>query len=137
AGVPVVYAGPALPGLPCPYVAIDLAGGARAAVQHLHSLGRRRIALIALPSDLADSETFYQGYAEAIEEAGAELDPMLIVEAGTAEDDGVAAMQELLALPEPPDAVLAASDALAFGAMHALRDAGRDVGSDMALVGCG
>ncbi|NTW97782.1 MAG: LacI family transcriptional regulator, partial [Oscillochloris sp.] len=53
------------------------------------------------------------------------------------QDDGVAAMQELLALPEPPSAVVAASDTLAFGAMHALRDAGIEVGRAISLVGCG
>ncbi len=137
AGVAAVYAGPELPELDGPHVALDLVGGARSAVQHLLALGHRRVALIALPSDLADSEPFYQGYVEALEAAMIEADPTLIVEAGASQDDGFAAMQELLGRPEAPTAVLAASDALAFGAMHALRDAGRDVGRDVSLVGCG
>jgi len=137
AGVPVVYAGPPLPDVACPHVMLDVAGGARAAVQHLLALGHRRVALIALPSDMADSEPFYQGYVAALEAAGVEPDPALTVEAGATQDDGFAAMSELLVMPVSPTAVLAASDALAFGAMHALRDAGRDVGREVALVGCG
>lgn len=136
-GVPAVYAGPELPEAGGPHVALDLEAGARAAAQHLVALGHRRVALIALPSELADSEPFYQGYTAALEAAGIEPDPTLIVEAGASQDDGFAAMQELLGMPEAPTAVLAASDALAFGAMHALRDAGRDVGRDVSLVGCG
>jgi len=57
------------------------------------------------------------------------------VEVGLNENDGMAAMQELLSLPEPPSAVLAGSDVLAFGAMHALREAGIEVGREISLIG--
>ncbi|HEX5692058.1 MAG TPA: substrate-binding domain-containing protein, partial [Roseiflexaceae bacterium] len=67
--------------------------------------------------------------------AGLPLDPQLIVEAGHAEEDGYQAMVELMSLPQPPTAVLASSDELAFGAMHALYDAGLKVGTDISLVG--
>jgi LacI family transcriptional regulator len=136
-GVVLVCAGSLRAERPCSMVGLDFYQGARAATTHLTSLGHRRIGLIQLPSDLADSEAFAHGYADALAEAGLVEEPMLALEAGTARDDGIAAMQELLALPEPPTAVLAASDALAFGAMHALRDAGLEVGRDVALVGCG
>lgn len=136
-GVPFVCAGPSLAGLESACVGFDLSAAARVATRHLIGLGHTRIAMIALPSYLAESEPFYQGYAAVLEASGIDLDPMLIVEAGTTQNDGVAAMQELLALPEPPSALLAASDDLAFGAMHALRDAGCEVGRDISLVGCG
>lgn len=135
--VPVVAAGLPPEGARCPYVALDLQGAAQLATRHLLDLGHHRIAMIALPSDLAESEPFSQGYSDALEAAGVALDPTLTVEAGAAQDDGVTAMQELLGLPEPPTAVLAASDDLAFGAMHALRDAGITIGQGVALVGCG
>ncbi len=136
AGAPCVCAGP--PGAPgCPALGYDLEGGAREATRHLLALGHRRIGLIALPSDLAASEPFTEGYLQALASAGLAPDPALVVEAGTSEDAGITAMQELLALPEPPTAVLAAGDALAFGAMHALRDAGFAVGRDLSLIGMG
>jgi LacI family transcriptional regulator len=137
AGVPCVASGTPAPGQPCPAVGLDLVRGAAEATRHLLTLGHRRIAMIALPSDLVDSEPFYQGFAATLEATGHEADPALVIEAGATQEDGVAAMQELLARPEPPTAVVAASDALAFGAMHALRDAGLEVGRDVALVGCG
>ncbi|NTV61975.1 MAG: LacI family transcriptional regulator [Oscillochloris sp.] len=134
---PLVCAGPPQAGQGGLCVGLDRYGGARTAMQHLLGLGHRRIAQIAPPSDLAESEVFLQGYADALADVGIELDPAYTVESGRAEADGVAAMQELLALPEPPSAVVAASDTLAFGAMHALREAGIAVGREIALVGCG
>jgi LacI family transcriptional regulator len=137
AGVPCVGVGDPAQPVGCPMVGLDLGRGAREATRHLLALGHRRLGMIALPSDLADSEPFYTGFVAALEDAGVEADPTLVVEAGMSEDDGIAAMQELLGLPERPTAVLAASDTLAFGAMHALRDAGLEVGSELSLVGCG
>jgi LacI family transcriptional regulator/LacI family repressor for deo operon, udp, cdd, tsx, nupC, and nupG len=136
-GVPLAVVGPVGADLPAVAAPIDLAGGVQAAMRHLLGLGHRRIALIALPSDLAESEQTFEGYSAALDTAGIALDPLLIVEAGFSQDDGMAATQELLALPDPPTAILAASDALAFGAMHALRDAGLTIGSAVSLVGCG
>jgi DNA-binding LacI/PurR family transcriptional regulator len=133
--VPFVCAGYQPATASCSSVAVNGRAGAQRAVQHLVGLGHQRVGLIALPSDLAGSEPIYEGYALALVEAGLENDPALVVEAGTAENDGFAAMQELLALPEPPSAVLAASDALAFGALHALRDAGVQAGRDCSLMG--
>ncbi|NNJ13150.1 LacI family transcriptional regulator [Chloroflexales bacterium ZM16-3] len=136
-GAPIICAGPPQSSQGCPCVGLDSYGGARAATSHLLSLGHRLVAQITPPSDLAESELFFQGYADALAEAGVELDPSYTVESGATQDDGMAAMQELLALPEPPTAVFAASDTLAFGAMHALRDAGIEVGRAISLVGCG
>lgn len=137
AGIPCVAAGAAGNSLPCPSIGLDLERGAYDATRHLLQLGHRRIAMIALPSDLVGSESFYQGFTTALAESGSVPDPELIVEAGATQEAGMEAMEELLSRPEPPSAVLAASDILAFGAMHALYDAGLVVGSDLALVGCG
>ncbi|RRR70092.1 MAG: LacI family transcriptional regulator [Candidatus Viridilinea halotolerans] len=137
AGVPCVAAGCPLPSCPCPSVGLDYSGGATAATRHLVALGHQRVALIALPSDFADSEPFVQGFANALAAAGLHVDPALVIEANNTHADGVAATQELLTNPDPPSAILAASDTLAFGALHALHDAGVHVGRTMALVGCG
>lgn len=135
ANIPHVCAGPVGGSCQSPSVSVDGHGAARMAVEHLLQLGHRRIGLIQLPSEMADSEPRYNGYVEALEAAGAEAEPVLVVEAGRREEDGYQAMNELLGLPEAPTAVLACSDELAFGAMHALYDAGRDVGNDVSLIG--
>ncbi len=135
AGVPHVCAGPAPTGCPSPFVAVDGRAAATSAARHLLGLGHRRIGLVQLPSDLAESEPRYLGYADALVAAGIPLDPSLIVEAGRSEQDGYQALEELLSAPQPPSAVLACSDELAFGAMHALYDAGLEVGRDVSLVG--
>ncbi|HEU5015491.1 MAG TPA: LacI family DNA-binding transcriptional regulator [Roseiflexaceae bacterium] len=134
AGIPHVCAGPPAR-CNSPFVTADGYSAAILAVRHLLQLGHRRIGLIQLPSELAESEPRYLGYSTALAEAGVEADPQLVVEAGRGEQDGFQTMQELLSLPEPPTAVLACSDELAFGAMHALYDAGRTVGQDISLIG--
>ena len=118
-----------------PFVSVDGHTGSVQAIQHLLNLGHRRIGLIQLPSELADSEPRYLGYAEALESVGLELDPLLVVEAGRNQEDGYQAMDELLGAPEPPTAVLACNDELAFGAMHAAFNAGLEVGRDISVVG--
>lgn len=135
AGIPHVCAGPAPAGSASPFVMVDGRAGALTAMRHLVSLGHRRIALIQLPSELAESEPRYLGYADALAEARLALDPALIVEAGRSEEDGYHAMAELLGAPSPPTAVLACNDELAFGALHALYDAGLLAGRDISLVG--
>jgi LacI family transcriptional regulator/LacI family repressor for deo operon, udp, cdd, tsx, nupC, and nupG len=135
ADVPHVCAGPAPSGCDSPFVAVDGRAGAQAAMRHLLGLGHRRIGLIQLPSDLAESEPRYLGYAEALSMAGLDADPALIVEAGRTEEDGYQAIGELLAAPQMPTAVLACGDELAFGAMHALYDAGLAIGRDVSIAG--
>ncbi len=135
AGIPHVCAGPPPAGIDSPSVVIDVHAAAIDAVQHLLSLGHRRIGLIQPPSDLAVSEPIVEGYRQALTTAGLPFDPTLVVESGRTEEDGYQAMTELLAAASPPTAVLAGSDELAFGAMHALNDARLIVGRDVSLVG--
>jgi LacI family transcriptional regulator/LacI family repressor for deo operon, udp, cdd, tsx, nupC, and nupG len=136
ADLPFVCAGPPDNDEPVAYVCIDARQGAQDAVQHLLALGHRRIGLIMLPSHLTTSSWQHAGYVAALATAGLEFDPSLAVEAGASQDAGVTAMQELLDLPQPPSAVLAGSDDLAVGAMHALHSAGLQVGQEVSLVGC-
>ncbi|HJZ45525.1 MAG TPA: substrate-binding domain-containing protein, partial [Roseiflexaceae bacterium] len=135
AAIPHACAGPAPSGCHSPFVVVDGRAGATTALRHLLGLGHRRIGLIQLPSELAESEPRYLGYADALAAAGLAIDPALIVEAGRGEEDGYQAMGELLGAPKPPTAVLACSDELAFGAMHALYDAGLEAGRDISLIG--
>ena len=77
----------------------------------------------------------YQGCDAALHAVGLALDPALQVDAQSAEDDGYAAARELLDRGAAFDAVFAASDLIAIGAMRALAEAGLQVPRDVAVVG--
>ncbi|WP_405016844.1 LacI family transcriptional regulator [Kitasatospora sp. NBC_00070] len=135
-GLPTVIGGrPGWPGAESDrelvYVDSDNRGGARTAVQHLRSLGRTRIATITGPLDQTSSTDRLDGYRDLIPDG----DPALIAEGDFTPDGGGRAMTELLARRPDLDAVFAASDAMASGALRVLRAHGRRVPEDVALVG--
>lgn len=120
------------------HVAIDNVAAAREATEHLASLGRRRIAAIGdqpySTGETAQLRTI--GYRQALQRAGLTVDESLIVPTPRFHRHlGAQAMEELLARPEPPDAVFCYNDLLAIGAMHALARAGVRVPEDIAVIG--
>jgi len=120
-------------------VRIDDVAAARTAVRHLLSLGHQRIALIG--GDTDDPMRFTPphhrgtGYREALKEAGIEPDPALEVLGYFTVDGGEAAMLNLLDRAEPPTAVFAESDEMAYGAIMAIRRRGLRVPEDVAVIG--
>lgn len=117
------------------YVDVDNVSGARTAVQHLARLGYRRIATITGPLNTIPGQDRYEGYQKGLRSAGLTHDPDYVVEGDFGEMSGTRGMEDLLALETPPDAVFAASDMMAIGALKALRAAGLHVPGDVALVG--
>jgi DNA-binding LacI/PurR family transcriptional regulator len=125
-----------LPGID--HVGIDDVAAARAATTHLLDLGRRRVAFIGADSreQLNMAGMRRRGYLEALEAAGVEADADLIVPTDSYHRaDGVRAVERLLALPEPPDALFCATDLLAIGAMFAANARGVDIPRELAVVG--
>ena len=115
------------------YVDVDNVNSAREMVAYLLRLGYRRVATIAGPTNMIAGSDRLQGYRLALRNRGVTPDPTLIVEADFTEEGGYIAMQRLL--PQAPEAVFVASDAMAVGAMRALRDAGLRVPQDVAIAG--
>jgi DNA-binding LacI/PurR family transcriptional regulator len=113
------------------YVDADNEGGARIAVEHLLTLGRRRVAVIAGPQDMAAGLSRLAGYRQAIQD----VDERLVAYGDFSEASGEAATRALFAADPHIDAIFAASDLMACGAMVALRDLGRRIPDDVALVG--
>jgi DNA-binding LacI/PurR family transcriptional regulator len=114
----------------------DNAGGARAAVAHLIAAGRRRIAHVAGPRDMAVGIERLAGYRTALAAAGrSDGAAELVVHGDFSEASGAAATAELLARVPDLDAIFAASDLMALGAVRALRQAGRAVPADVGVVG--
>ena len=132
-GVPTVCGGRPAARRPPYVVDADNLAGARAAVEHLVGTGRRRLAVIAGPQDMSSGRDRLVGALDAAEAAGA---PRPRTAFGDySEASGRRAMDELLAAGPAPDAVFAASDLMAVGALRSLRDAGLTVPDDVAVVG--
>ncbi|MGC5399287.1 LacI family DNA-binding transcriptional regulator [Streptomyces sp. DT20] len=134
-GMPAVMNGRRSAAEPLPSVDSDNFEGARGAVQHLVSRGRRSIATITGRLDVYASQGRLDGYRKALADAGLEADERLIAPADFSEEGGVRAMRELLARRPDVDAVFAASDLMAAGARQVLREAGRRIPDDVALIG--
>jgi LacI family transcriptional regulator len=118
------------------FVDVDNRSGARDAVTHLISHGRRRIAVITGPTNMIAAIDRYAGYVTGLQEAGRVPDPAFTIYSDFTRRGGYRAMQELLSRPNGmPDAVFVASDAMASGALQALRDAGLRVPDDVAVMG--
>jgi LacI family transcriptional regulator len=116
-------------------VAPDNIGGARRATEHLLGLGHRRIAFLGGRVGMVVLEDRRAGWAKALAAADVLADPALAVEATPNRDGGFAALQQALALPDPPTAALCFNDVVAIGALHALAAGGMAAGRDFALVG--
>jgi DNA-binding LacI/PurR family transcriptional regulator len=135
AGVPVVLVGRPAAATRASYVDADNRGGAAMAVQHLLAEGRRRIATITGPLDMAAGRDRLDGYLDALRAAGAGDRDGLVEVGDFREESGARAMRALLHGHPDLDAVFAASDLMAAGALGALRAAGRRVPDDVAVVG--
>jgi DNA-binding LacI/PurR family transcriptional regulator len=133
-GIPVVLGGRPLRATPLPYVDADDRGGACVAVDYLAGSGRRAIGTIAGPPDRAAGVNRLAGYRAAMAAHGATA-PGLITYGDFRQASGEHAMNRLLDRRPDIDAVLAASDQMAVGALRALRRTGRRVPDDVAVVG--
>nr|WP_283251430.1 LacI family DNA-binding transcriptional regulator [Actinomyces sp. 186855] len=119
----------------------DDVAGARAAVEHLLSLGHRRIGFVNGPLTVRQSVDRRDGVIRALTEAG--LDPadcLLEVEAvadgaGYTAAAGAAGAWVLLGDARPPSALFCANDQIAIGAMRVLRERGLSIPGDVAIVG--
>ncbi|PKB19330.1 LacI family transcriptional regulator [Novosphingobium kunmingense] len=117
-------------------VGSDNVGAGRSAGEHLLGLGRRRIAFIGQADEhYPEFADRYRGLSEALEAAGLAADPTLVRGGVSFEDDGQRAVEDLLAKGTAFDAIFAASDLIAIGAMRALAAAGLRVPGDVAVVG--
>jgi DNA-binding LacI/PurR family transcriptional regulator len=120
-------------------VRIDDLSVGRTATEHLLGLGHRRIAYIG--GDPDDQRNFAApldrraGWLSAMRQAGVEPPPAYAETSDFTAETGLHAMERLLALPDPPTAVFAASDDIAFGVLCAARSAGLDVPADVSVIG--
>ena len=122
-------------------VVVDNNLGARAALEHLHSLGHRKIAFIRGPRQLPDTEPRWRGVRTVAYERGLPIDPRLIVDLPESGDpfssfeQGYKLTEELLRRRRPFTALMAFDDMTAFGAIRALGKAGIHVPEQCSVIG--
>lgn len=134
-GLPIVLVDTYMPGTEVPAVVPNYRDGARLGTEHLLRLGHRRVSLLgALVSYPFGWET-HEGYGEALAAGSVGYDPALVRRCEISVEAAAAATASLLALPGPPTAVFAVTDAMAIGAMMAARERGARVPDDLAVVG--
>ncbi|WHU95757.1 substrate-binding domain-containing protein [Burkholderia vietnamiensis] len=104
-------------------------------VNHLIGHGHKRIGFVAGAPDISTSTERLDGYRAALSHAGIEFDPSLVRCGESSNEPSRRAVHELLLLDPRPTAIVASNNLMLIGAMHALRDAGLDVPTEMALVG--
>jgi LacI family transcriptional regulator len=132
-----------------PYVLIDHQGigdyarsvgatnwqGAYDATRYLLELGHRRIGFITGAMDLGCSVDRLAGYAAALSDFDIEVDPILIRTGDFFRPQGFAGAHALLDLPQPPTAIFASNDEMAFGVMEAVRVRGLQIPDDISVIG--
>ena len=122
-------------------VIVDNEMGGYSAVEHLHSLGHRKIAFIRGPKTLGDSAPRWQGVRSFAKSAGLELDPRLIVDLPESGDPissfeaGYKLTEELIKRKRPFTALMAFDDMTAFGAIRAMAKAGLRVPEHCSVIG--
>lgn len=113
-------------------VSVDEEGSAQSATRHLMDLGRKRIAMIAGPADTPGGKYRVVGFRD---ELGDQFDPDLVETGDYSRQSGADAMARLLERAPDIDAVFAASDRMAVGAIATARKMGKEVPRDIAVVG--
>lgn len=113
----------------------DNFGGGKLAAQHLIDQGRRRIAFLGGPAEELEVQYRYDGYVEALQVAGMAPDPALVAYGDFSNTSGAEAMHQLLEQAPDLDAVFVNSDLMAIEAMKTLREAGRRIPEDVAVIG--
>ena len=132
---PVVVLNCAVKGDPLDAIVVANFEGARAMVRHLIALGHRRVALITGAERNFDALERRRGYRAALREAGIALVPAWEVAGDFSEGSGHRAARELLRAEPAPTAIFASNDAMAIGALSALREAGHRIPEDVAVAG--
>lgn len=132
--IPLVFYDRIVPGLEADQVIIDDLDASYRATRHLIETGRKRIVHFAGPQKLLIGQQRKDGYIKALEEAGIEVDPSLIIEADSFEKARLAVMR-LLNEKKKFDGVFATNDLTAIGAMQTIQKRGFKIPDEIAVVG--
>lgn len=133
--VPFVLIDRLYPETPFSSVTTDDKAGGVMAVEHLLSIGRKRIAWVGGSLLVSTNRQRHVGYTEALVRAGKVPDPHYAVEVSSSEEGGRAGFARMLDMQPHPDAAFCSSDPIAIGLMQACQEHGVRVPEDLAIVG--
>jgi DNA-binding LacI/PurR family transcriptional regulator len=134
-GIPAVLCGRPRKEVEASWIDCDNREGAMLAVNHLLSLGRRRIAVISGDLDMPSAADRLLGYRDALASAEVPFDPTVEEVANYLPERAQMAMERLLLNHPDVDAVFVASDLMAVAAMGVLAQAGKRIPEDVAVIG--
>jgi DNA-binding LacI/PurR family transcriptional regulator len=117
------------------YVGMDNRVGVASAVAHLAALGHRRIGFIAGRLGSSAAEERREGYRAAVTALNGAVDEALVVQGDYSIASGEAGARALMALSDPPTAIVSANDFMAYGAIHAILGLGLRVPEDVSVTG--
>ena len=133
--IPLVMLDREIPDFPVDSIQIDNVLGGWLASRHLTELGHRRVACITGPSQVTPSADRVLGYRQALEEEGIPWDPELVRAGDFTPVTSYGIARELLNHPDPPTAIFACNDLMAFGVVGAAAEAGLSVPGDLSVAG--
>lgn len=133
--LPFVLFGRYVPGIQADYVGADNILGASVAVEHLISLGHRKIAFIGGPGNTSSRQEREQGWRQAQMNHNLSINESFVVTTAATREGGSQAIRQLLELPDKPTACLCFNDVVAFGVILGLQSMNLQSGVDFAVVG--
>lgn len=136
-GIECVVVGPTQDSNQISAVTFDDVGGGRLAGDHLVEIGRRRLAFLGNPHNVVQSADRLAGMIQAVEASGTEATVMTVTVKNLTVEDGIEAAEQILSMPEAerPDAIFAANDMVAVGALNVFLRAGISIPEEIAVVG--
>jgi LacI family transcriptional regulator/LacI family repressor for deo operon, udp, cdd, tsx, nupC, and nupG len=133
-GIPVVCVDRRLSRVAVDTVVADNVRGAHEATEHLLSLGHRRIGFLEGLPHLSTSRERLQGYRQALEDHGLELDPALVRQGDSRQAGGREMAEQLLGMDSPPTALFVGNNLMTLGALETIYARGLRIPDDLALV---
>jgi LacI family transcriptional regulator len=133
--IPFVIVDREITGFQTDVVRMDYQLGGYLATKYLVKLGHQEIACITGSPRFLPNDQRLDGYYQALEEAGIPLNPSLVVQGDFRIQGGSVAMKHLLGLQNPPTAVFACNDLMAFGAIQVIRQNGLSIPKDISIIG--
>jgi DNA-binding LacI/PurR family transcriptional regulator len=134
-GLPIVCVDRGLSGVDVDVVLVENRVGAFSAVDHLVKSGYKRIAYISGLPQIPSSQQREQGYLDALVANGLPIDRNLIKYGDSRHESGVKLCEELLSLPDPPNAIFAGNNLVTLGALETIHKKGLKIPGQVAIIG--